>query len=226
MMTTSRKNKKTVATTRLLLQKGLEIKAKLQKHKLCLKLSSFDYRKVGEEWKLQIPDLSLDILDKCSKLVQFESLSVQKSLSNPLADKFRLEIDGVVDKSNTSILISINLLQFNFRHQVDVHNVISNDFMTLVKWLRILHGQKSNNFDIVHPDLLIFIRQFDIEFQVMYWKDLINPNAKDQRFPNAPISTAKAPQTHLQCTPNVPSMYPQCTLNAPQRILTASSTHL
>jgi hypothetical protein len=43
--------------------------------------------------------------------------------------------------------------------------VVSNDFLALVKWLRVLHGKNSNNFDIVHPDLLIFIRQVEVEFQ-------------------------------------------------------------
>ena len=52
------KNKKAVATTRLVMQKGLEIKAQLQKYALKVKLSSFDMRKVGEEWKLQVCFLS------------------------------------------------------------------------------------------------------------------------------------------------------------------------
>ena len=37
--------------------------------------------------------------------------------------------------------------------------------MAIVKWLRILHGNQATNFDIVHPDVLIFIRQVEIEFQ-------------------------------------------------------------
>ena len=46
MLTKSRsKNKTTYATTRLVLQKGLEIKAQLQKHALRVKLSSVDMRK-------------------------------------------------------------------------------------------------------------------------------------------------------------------------------------
>ena len=49
MLTKSRsKNKTTYATTRLVLQKGLEIKAQLQKHALRVKLSSVDMRK-GQE---------------------------------------------------------------------------------------------------------------------------------------------------------------------------------
>ena len=55
MMTKSRsKNKKAVATTRLVLQKGLEMKAKLQKHALKVRINSFDMRKVGDEWKFQV----------------------------------------------------------------------------------------------------------------------------------------------------------------------------
>ena len=114
----------------------------------------------------QVPELTVDVIDECKKLFKLESLSVQKSLTNPLAHKFRLDIDGVVDKDNTSVVVSMALLQFNFLHQMDVHNVVSNDLLALVKWLRILHGKNTNNFDIVHPDVLIFIRQVDIEFQV------------------------------------------------------------
>lgn len=168
MMTTSRrsKNKKAVATLRLVMQKGLELKAQLQKHALRIKLSSFDWRKVGDEWKFQIPDLTVDVIDECKKLIKFEALAVQKSMTNPLAHKFRLDIDGVMDKDNTSIVASMALLQFNFIHQMDVYDVLSNDLMAIVKWLRLVHGTRSNNFDIVHPDVLIFIRQLDIEFQV------------------------------------------------------------
>lgn len=167
MMTTSRrKNKKAAATLRLVMQKGLELKLKLQKHALKLKFSSFDWRKVGDEWKVQIPDLTVDVIDQCKQLINFEALAVQKSMTNPLAHKFRLDIDGVMDKDNTSIVASMAALQFNFIHQMDVYDVLSNDLMAIVKWLRLVHGTRSNNFDIVHPDILIFIRQLDIEFQV------------------------------------------------------------
>ena len=54
--------------------------------------------KVGDEWKFQVPELIVDVVDKCKKLFKLESLSVQKSLTNPFAHKFRLDIDGVVDK--------------------------------------------------------------------------------------------------------------------------------
>ena len=45
-----------------------------------------------------MPELIVDVVDKCKKLFKLESLSVQKSLTNPFAHKFRLDIDGVVDK--------------------------------------------------------------------------------------------------------------------------------
>ena len=173
MMTKSRKNrqKNIATTTRLVLQKGLELKAKLKKHVLKLKLSAFDWRKVGEEWKFQVPDLSIDVVDECKKLFKLESLSLQKSMTNPLAGKFRMDMDGVMDKDNTSMVVSMALLQLNFPHQMDVHDVLSNDMMGIVKWLRILHGTNSSNFDTVHPDILIFIRQLDIEFQVSgFWR--------------------------------------------------------
>ena len=82
-----------------------------------------------------MPELTGDVIDECKKLFKLESLSVQKSLTNPLAHKFRLDIDGVVDKDNTSVVVSMALLQFNFLHQMDVHNVVSNDLLALVKWL-------------------------------------------------------------------------------------------
>ena len=47
-------------TTRILLQKGCLLKAQLQTHGLDVKLDSFDMRKVGEEWKLLIPNLVVD----------------------------------------------------------------------------------------------------------------------------------------------------------------------
>ena len=118
MITKSRKTLKGVATTRLYLQKGLELKAKLQKHDLAIRINSFDLRKVGDEWKFQIPELNIDVLEECNQLFKIESLSVQKSLSNPVADKYRMDIDGVVDKDNTSIVACMTLLQFNFLDQM------------------------------------------------------------------------------------------------------------
>ena len=58
-----------------------------------------------------MPELTVDVIDECKKLFKLESLSVQKCLTNPLAHKFRLDIDGVVDKDNTSIVTSMALLQ-------------------------------------------------------------------------------------------------------------------
>ena len=60
---------------------------------------------------LQVPEVTVDVIDECKKLFKLESLSVQKCLTNPLAHKFRLDIDGVVDKDNTSIVTSMALLQ-------------------------------------------------------------------------------------------------------------------
>ena len=164
----SRKSsKKGLATTRLYLQKGLEIKAKLQKHSVDFKISCLDLRKVGDEWKFQIPEFIMDVTEQCEGLFKMEALSGQKSMTNPVADKYRLDIDGVVDKDNNSMVLSMALLQFSFPHQMDVYDVLSNDLMAIVKWLRILHSKTTvTNFDVVHPDILIFIKQVDIEFQV------------------------------------------------------------
>ncbi len=161
-----KRNKNVATTTRVLLQKGLDLNLKLAKHALEIKMCAFDWRKVGEEWKCQIPELVVNVIDECKKLFLVESLSLQKARTNPLADKYRADIDGVVDKDNPSLLLSMAVLQFNFQHQMDVHDVISNDLMAIFKWLKKLHGKSSGaNFDVVHPDLLIFIRQLDIEFQ-------------------------------------------------------------
>lgn len=168
LITMSRKSsKKGMSTTRILLQKGLELKAKLQNQNIVIKMSSFDMRKVGEEFKLQVPDLVLDVVGQCENLFKLESVSVQKSLTNPLAGKFRMDIDGLVDKDNTAVVLSMALLEFNFPHEMDVYDVISNELLAVVKWLRILHGLTGTNFDNVHPDLLIFIRKVNIEFQVL-----------------------------------------------------------
>jgi hypothetical protein len=107
------------------------------------------------------------VIGECQTLFKIENLSVQKSTRNPLADKFRLDIDGLVDKDNTAIVISLALVAFSFPHQMDVHHVLSTELMAICKWLRILHGgKKAINFDVVHPDLLIFVKQVNIEFQV------------------------------------------------------------
>ena len=75
-------------------------------------------------------------------------------------------VDGLVDKDNTAVVVSMALFEFHFPHQMDVHDVLSQDLMAIIKWLRILHGKVSTNFDIVHPDILFFIKQVNIEFQV------------------------------------------------------------
>ena len=152
-------------TTRILLQKGCLLKAQLQTHGLDVKLDSFDMRKVGEEWKLLIPNLVADVVQECNGLFTCQNLLIQKSMTNPLAGKFRLEIDGLVDKDNTAIVASMALFQFNFPYQMDIYDLLSQDLMALVKWLRILHGKAATNFDIVHPDILFFIKQVNIEFQ-------------------------------------------------------------
>ena len=79
-------------TTRILLQKGCLLKAQLQTHGLDVKLDSFDMRKVGEEWKLLIPNLVVDVVQECNGLFTCQNLLIQKSMTNPLAGKFRLEI--------------------------------------------------------------------------------------------------------------------------------------
>ena len=98
-------------------------------------------------------------------------------MTNSIAGKFRLEIDGLVDKDNTAIVASMALFQFNFPYQMEIYDLISQDLMALVKWLRILHGKATTNFDIVHPDILFFIKQVNIEFQGKYrvsYMDVIN----------------------------------------------------
>ena len=70
-MTKSRKSSKGVMTTRILLQKGCLLKAQLQTHGLDVKLDSFDMRKVGEEWKLLIPNLVVDVVQECNGLFTF-----------------------------------------------------------------------------------------------------------------------------------------------------------
>ena len=92
LVTKSRKSSKGLMTTRLVLQKGCLLKAKLQKHLLDIKVNHFDMRKVGEEWKLVIPDIVVDVVQECIGLFKLENLLVQKSMTNPLADKFRMEI--------------------------------------------------------------------------------------------------------------------------------------
>ena len=90
-------------TTSIVLQKGILIRAKLQNHVFDFKVNNFDMRKVGEEWKLLIPEFVVDVVNECSGLFKLESLLVQKSMTNPLNDKYRMEIDGLVDKENITI---------------------------------------------------------------------------------------------------------------------------
>ncbi len=152
-------------TRRLLFSKGIEVQATLQRHTLLFSLTSFDVRINGDEWKVLMPDLVMDVDGLCRKMVKLESGVAQKMHSNPLAEKFRSEIEGLVDKDNTTIVISLALLEFNFPHQLDVHNILSNDLLGIIKWLRILHGKRGTNFDVVHPDVLFFVKQINIEFQ-------------------------------------------------------------
>ena len=99
----SRKSSKGLMTTSIVLQKGILIRAKLQNHVFDFKVNNFDMRKVGEEWKLLIPEFVVDVVNECTGLFKLESLLVQKSMTNPLNDKYRMEIDGLVDKENITI---------------------------------------------------------------------------------------------------------------------------
>ena len=43
--------------------------------------------------------------------------------------------------------------------------IFSGEFLGVYKWLKKLHNRGGTNWDIVHPDVRISIRQFSAEFQ-------------------------------------------------------------
>jgi hypothetical protein len=36
----------------------------------------------------------------------------------------------------------------------------------IIKWLRTLHGKRETDWNVVHPDILIFAKDISMEFQV------------------------------------------------------------
>ncbi len=56
-------------------------------------------------------------------------LTVEKVPSHPLAKRHRADIEGCINPDNSAIVISILVAEFKFPHEVDVHRIVSTEFL-------------------------------------------------------------------------------------------------
>ncbi len=56
-------------------------------------------------------------------------LTVEKVPSHPLAKRHRADIEGCINPDNSAIVVSILVVEFKFPHEVDVHRIVSTEFL-------------------------------------------------------------------------------------------------
>jgi hypothetical protein len=56
-------------------------------------------------------------------------LTVEKVPSHPLAKRHRADIEGCINPDNSAIVVSILVAEFKFPHEVDVHRIVSTEFL-------------------------------------------------------------------------------------------------
>jgi hypothetical protein len=49
--------------------------------------------------------------------------------SHPLSKRHRADIEGCVNRENSSIVVSMMVCHFKFPHEVDVHRIVSTEFL-------------------------------------------------------------------------------------------------
>ena len=150
---------------------GFDISTKLQSQTVnvcCQKTLTFN-RYTKENWKLNMPRMTINVdeLTQPGDLVRLDDiLIIGTTGAHQLAKQYRGEIDNLEQKVNSkSIIISMAHCEFAFPHQVNIHNLFSDEFLGIYKWLKIIHNKSGTEWDKIHPDILVFIKQISVEFQ-------------------------------------------------------------
>ena len=150
---------------------GLDLNTKLQSQTInmsCPKTLTFN-RYTKDDWKLNIPKLTINVdgLTQPGDLIRLDDVLVIRTTgAHQLAKQYRAEIDNLVQQVNPkSIIISMGLCEIAFPHQTNIHNLFSNEILGIYKWLKVLHNKSGTEWEKIHPDVLIFLKQVCVEFQ-------------------------------------------------------------
>ena len=152
-------------------ENGFDLSTKLQTHTLsigCHKGLTLN-KYTREDWKLNIPKLTINVdgMVQPGDLIRFDDILVIRTTgAHQLAKQYRAAIDNLEqDVNSKSLIISIGLCEIAFPHQTNMHDLFSNEILGIYKWLKIIHNKSGTDWEKIHPDILIFLKQLCVEFQ-------------------------------------------------------------
>ena len=166
-----RKSKTSDSKFHIKFDHGFDLSTKLQSQTInicCSKTLAFS-QYTSEDWKFNIPRLTINVdgYTQPGDLIRFDEIMIIRTTgAHQLAKQYRSEIDNLEQEVNPkSIIVSMGLCEIAFPHQTDIHNIFSHEFLGVFKWLKILHNKAGADWDKIHPDILIFLKQVCVEFQ-------------------------------------------------------------
>ena len=150
---------------------GMDIATKLQNNTInicCSKSLTFN-RYTQDDWKLNAPRVTINVdgLFQPGDLLRFDDvLLIRTRGAHQLAKQYRANADGLEQEVNPkSIIVSMGLCEVAFPHQSNIHNLYSNELLGIYKWLKLVHNDSATEWEKIHPDVLIFMKQVCVEFQ-------------------------------------------------------------
>ena len=154
----------------LTLEKGANVTAKLQTSTVQLALNQFDFNKYqAGYWKVDLPNFEVRMLhaDATSDLLLsvHEILVIKTLNSHSLVKKFRQEVEGLEMSDNKTVLISMKSCELSYPPELNVHSLFSGEFLGVFKWLKVLHNRSGTEWDKIHPDVWVSVKQLSVEFQ-------------------------------------------------------------
>ena len=115
----------------------------------------------GNETLVQLPFLGMG-LKAHPNIVKLSQLSVTFEENSSAA---RCDIEDPVSSCNDCYKITLLSCDVAIPFQVDVHSAISNEFLGVVKWLKMVHQKKSSKSsekkrEKISADILIYMKNF------------------------------------------------------------------
>lgn len=93
------------------------------------------------------------------EIFHLKGISIHKVKSHPLLDAERIDTETFILPKNKAWSISIDQFKAVFPYEHEFAEAVQNQFMSVVKWLRIVHNLKKKSQDKSLPaDFLINVR--------------------------------------------------------------------
>lgn len=87
-----------------------------------------------------------------------KGISIYKAKSHPILDTERMDTDIFSTPKNRAWVVSIDLFKAVFPYEHSFAEAVQNQFLSVVKWLKIVHNMKKKQQDGPLPnDLLISV---------------------------------------------------------------------